>query len=182
MAKPHQRVFALLTAILFFATSVAFSVLVIWQVQKDNKANKSDTSKTSQETTNEAQGEKLQGTKLADFTPQTEPVTELKIVDLTVGTGDEVKAGNTVTAHYTGALVADGTIFQSSKDTGNPFTSPLANLIQGWQEGIPGMKVGGKRRLVIPYAKAYGEAGQPAGGIPAKADLVFDIELTAVQQ
>jgi len=184
MAKPHQRVFALITAILFFVTTIAFSALVVWQIRKDQQAEKQTTNNTQQNNTqqnNQPQEGKLQGTKLMDFTPQAEPVSELKIIDLTVGTGDEAKADGSVTAHYTGALVADGTIFQSSKDTGQPFTSALGSLIEGWKKGIPGMKVGGKRRLVIPYAQAYGDAGRPDGGIPAKADLVFDIELISVQ-
>lgn len=184
MAKPHQRVFALITAILFFATTIAFSALVVWQIRKDQQAENKTTDSTQKDPNslnNQPQEGKLQGTKLADFSPQTEPVTELKIIDLTVGTGEVAKDGGSVTAHYTGALVADGNIFQSSKDTGQPFTSALGGLIEGWQKGIPGMKVGGKRRLVIPYAQAYGEAGRPDGGIPAKADLVFDIELISVQ-
>src|SRR4051794_140277 len=122
----------------------------------------------------------LEGTKLAGFEPRPS-VTELEIIDLTPGDGDEVKSGATITAHYTGALVADGTIFQSSKDTGSPATFGLSQVIDGWTQGVPGMKVGGTRRLVIPAASAYG-ANPPAGsGIPANADLVFDITLVAVQ-
>ncbi len=92
------------------------------------------------------------------------------------GTGPEVAKGGTVTAHYTGALAKDGTIFQSSKDSGKPFTAPLTGVIPGWQEGIPGMKVGGTRRLVIPASLAYGD--KATGTIPANSDLVFDIELS----
>jgi FKBP-type peptidyl-prolyl cis-trans isomerase len=76
-------------------------------------------------------------------------------------------------------LVATGVIFQSSKDTGQTFTAPLSNLIKGWQEGIPGMKPGGTRRLIIPAAQAYGSQAQ--SGIPADSDLVFDIELVSAQ-
>lgn len=121
---------------------------------------------------------KLEGTKMANFEPVAQ-VTEIKVIDLVPGTGAEVPAGATVTAHYTGALAKDGTIFQSSKDTGSPFTSPLSNLIKGWQEGIPGMKAGGTRRLIIPAAQAYGASDRP--GIPANSDLVFDIEMVSVQ-
>lgn len=119
----------------------------------------------------------LQGTKLADFTP-VDKVDTLQKIDLVVGTGEEVPAGATVTAHYTGALAKDGTIFQSSYDRGTPIAFPLNGVIAGWTEGVPGMKVGGKRRLIIPYAQAYGDQGRPDGGIPAQADLVFDIEIT----
>lgn len=121
---------------------------------------------------------KLEGTKMANFEPVAQ-VTELQVIDLVPGTGTEVKAGGTVTAHYTGALAKDGTIFQSSKDTGSPFTAPLSNLIQGWQTGIPGMKAGGTRRIIIPADQAYGASERP--GIPANSDLVFDIELVSVQ-
>ncbi len=122
--------------------------------------------------------QKLEGTKLANFTPR-DSVAELEIIDTVVGTGDEVPVGGTVTAHYTGALVADGTIFQSSHDFGDPVTFPLDRVIAGWTQGVPGMKVGGTRRLVIPAAMAYG-AASPAANIPANSDLVFDIELVAL--
>lgn len=106
-------------------------------------------------------------------------VTELIIEDLTPGTGQECPKGATVVVHYKGTLM-DGTKFDSSYDSGKPITFPLGNLIQGWQEGIPGMKVGGKRRLTVPYMKAYGERGYP-GAIPPKADLIFEIELLGVR-
>jgi len=121
----------------------------------------------------------LQGTKLADFTP-VDKVDALQVTDIKVGDGEEVKPGATVTAHYTGALAKDGTIFQSSKDMGQPVEFSLSGVIPGWTEGVPGMKVGGTRRLLIPAAKAYGDQS-PSEDIPANADLVFDIELTAVK-
>ena len=123
--------------------------------------------------------QKLEGTKLANFTPQG-AVTELQVIDTVPGTGDEVPEGATITAHYTGALVADGTIFQSSHDFGQPATFPLSGVIAGWTQGVPGMKVGGTRRLVIPANLAYG-ASSPAPNIPANSDLVFDIELVSIQ-
>jgi peptidylprolyl isomerase len=122
----------------------------------------------------------LQGTKLANFTPPGVPVLELEIIDTKEGDGPAVEPGATITAHYTGALVADGTIFQSSHDFGDPITFGLGQVIEGWTKGVPGMKVGGTRRLVIPAAQAYG-AHSPSPDIPANADLVFDIELTVVQ-
>jgi FKBP-type peptidyl-prolyl cis-trans isomerase len=120
----------------------------------------------------------LEGTKLANFTP-VDAVPELQIIEVAEGTGDVVPEGATITAHYTGALCKDGTIFQSSKDFGGPITFGLNQIIAGWTEGVPGMKVGGVRRLVIPAAKAYG-AQSPAPNIPANSDLVFDIELAAI--
>lgn len=120
----------------------------------------------------------LEGTKLAGFEPVTN-VTQLEILDTVEGTGDEVQTDATVTAHYTGALCADGTIFQSSHDMGRPATFPLSHVIEGWQQGVPGMKVGGTRRLVIPAAQAYGTSS-PSPSIPPNSDLVFDIELTSI--
>lgn len=187
MAKTHQRVFALVAAMLFLATAVAGSVVVIMQIKKDNDASKaasqlskaaqSATQQTTQPTTKE---NKLQGTKLANFTPVAK-IDTLQSTDTVEGTGEVVKPGATVTAHYTGAVAATGVIFQSSHDSGKPVEFPLSNVIAGWTQGVPGMKVGGTRRLLIPYSLAYGDAGRPDGGIPAKADLVFDIELTAVK-
>ena len=123
----------------------------------------------------------LAGTKLANFTPVAS-VPELQTTDTTVGTGAEVKAGDTVTVDYTGAIAATGVIFQSSKDSGQPVSFGLDQVIDGWKEGIPGMKVGGTRRVLIPAAKAYG-ANPPSGsGIPANADLVFDVTLHKIGQ
>lgn len=124
--------------------------------------------------------QKYEGTMLKDFTP-TDTVTELQITDVFEGTGDVVPEGATITAHYTGALVKNGIIFQSSHDFGRAITFPLHGVIAGWTQGVPGMKVGGMRRLVIPAAMAYG-ASSPAPNIPANSDLVFDIELVAIER
>lgn len=123
---------------------------------------------------------KYEGTKLADFQPRTEPVKELEIIDAEIGTGDEVLAGATITAHYTGALVKNGIIFQSSHDFGEAISFGLNQVIQGWTVGVPGMRVGGTRRLIIPAEMAYG-ASSPAKNIPANSDLVFDIDLVAIR-
>jgi len=168
----------LVLAGLFLITSVGFSLLVIWQVRDQHKkeaAQKEITQTT--DTTNTNKGTKLEGTTLTGFTPIAK-VDTLQKIDTVTGTGNEVKAGDTITAHYTGALAATGVIFQSSLDSGSPFTSPLANLISGWQQGIPGMKEGGTRRLIIPAAQAYGSQSQ--AGIPANSDLVFDIQLISI--
>lgn len=120
----------------------------------------------------------LEGTKLANFTPITS-VPDLQIIDVVEGTGNIVPEGATITAHYTGALCKDGTIFQSSHDFGKPITFGLSQVIKGWTKGVPGMKVGGTRRLIIPSAMAYGSV-RAAANIPPNSDLVFDIELTAI--
>jgi FKBP-type peptidyl-prolyl cis-trans isomerase len=172
MAKTHQRVFALVAALLFLGTSIAFSLFVIFQTRSQNDSSTDDTSiKTTSEGGTEGM---LQGTKLEGFEP-VESVSELQIIDIKEGDGEVVPEGATVTAHYTGALAKDGTIFQSSHDTGEAVTFPLSQVIEGWQKGVPGMKVGGTRRLLIPAAMAYGD--QATDGIPANSDLVFDIEM-----
>ena len=97
--------------------------------------------------------------------------------DLVTGSGEEAPPGATVTVHYTGWL-SDGRQFDSSLG-GDPVTFGLAQVIQGWQEGVPGMRVGGKRKLVIPPELGYGKNGVP-GAIPGNAVLVFDVELFGV--
>jgi FKBP-type peptidyl-prolyl cis-trans isomerase len=113
-------------------------------------------------------------------TPQGAAVTDLKIEDLKPGTGAEAKAGQQVSVHYTGWLT-DGKKFDSSVDRGQPFKFLLGGgqVIQGWDKGVAGMKVGGKRKLTIPPQMGYGERG--AGGvIPPNATLVFEVELLGV--
>jgi FKBP-type peptidyl-prolyl cis-trans isomerase len=186
-----QRVTSFILALIIFASAIVSAIFVIQAIrqEQDDSSLSTETVETTesaneqeleQETTTETEtGNMLEGTVLSGYTPSAERVTTLQAIDLVVGTGAEVQPGGTVTAHYTGALVSSGVIFQSSKDTGSPFTAPLSNLIEGWQAGIPGMKVGGTRRLIIPAAQAYGATERP--GIPADSDLVFDIELTATE-
>lgn len=103
----------------------------------------------------------------------------LQVQDLVVGTGAEAKAGESITVDYEGTLT-DGTVFDSSKTHGTPFTFVLGagQVIQGWDQGVLGMKVGGKRKLVIPPELAYGSKGQ--GPIPPNATLSFTIDLLSV--
>jgi FKBP-type peptidyl-prolyl cis-trans isomerase FkpA len=101
--------------------------------------------------------------------------------DIRVGNGDVAKEGSHVRVHYTGWLTS-GKKFDSSVDAGKPFDFTIGNgeVIKGWEEGVAGMKAGGKRQLRIPPALAYGAAGYP-GAIPANATLIFDIQLLGVQ-
>lgn len=122
---------------------------------------------------------KYEGTKLADFTP-TKKVEQLEIIDIAVGDGAEVCPGATITAHYTGALCKNGIIFQSSHDFGKAVTFGLDQVIEGWTKGVPGMKIGGMRRLIIPSNMAYGSV-RAASNIPPNSDLVFDIELVDIK-
>ncbi|HVZ58929.1 MAG TPA: FKBP-type peptidyl-prolyl cis-trans isomerase [Patescibacteria group bacterium] len=110
--------------------------------------------------------------------PTTTPVpsAKLKIEDLTVGTGAEAKIGDTVKVNYTGTLT-NGKKFDSSYDRNQPFTFTLGKgeVIKGWDQGIVGMKVGGKRKLTIPPDLGYGNTAQ--GSIPANSTLIFEVEL-----
>jgi FKBP-type peptidyl-prolyl cis-trans isomerase len=171
--KLHRAMWMFL-AVLFIFTAVGIGAISVWQsIHATNKDKSTNNQKGATNVNN-----KLAGTQLANFTPVAK-VDSLQKIDTTVGTGDEAKASSTVVAHYTGAVASSGIIFQSSYDTGQPAEFPLSGVIKGWQEGVPGMKVGGTRRLLIPANLAYG--ANPPAGIPVNADLVFDITLVSVK-
>ncbi len=109
--------------------------------------------------------------------PGGEPPAELVIHDVIEGDGEAVAAGGTVNAHYVGIGWTSGQQFDASWDRGAPLRFPLNRVIAGWQEGIPGMKPGGRRLLVIPGAKAYGPTPPPGSGIGANEALVFVVDL-----
>lgn len=181
MARKRERIFAAFGASLFLITSSALTIIVIVLLVQQHNANKKTTTSCiatnikSADTTKSTQiGEKMQ-----NFTPTSVPQAKLETIDTVCGTGAEVKSGDTITANYVGALMSDGTVFDASANHGGAATFPLSGVIQGWSLGIPGMKVGGTRRLLIPAALAYG-ASSPSAAIPANADLVFDVTLVKI--
>ena len=132
-----------------------------------------------------ARGTQAPGTQAAGGPPAVsgEPTTTasgLQFIDIKVGTGNSPQKGQTVTVHYTGWL-ADGTKFDSSVDHGQPlsFVIGTGQVIKGWDEGVASMKVGGKRRLIIPPELGYGASGRPP--IPGNAQLIFDVELLEIK-
>jgi peptidylprolyl isomerase len=106
--------------------------------------------------------------------------TELVITDDVVGSGDEVSEGATVTAHYVGVSASSGAQFDASWDRGAPISFPLDGVIQGWSQGLIGMKVGGRRTLVIPGHLAYGSHPPPGAGIAPDETLLFTVDLVDV--
>jgi FKBP-type peptidyl-prolyl cis-trans isomerase len=179
MTRKRDRVFALSMALLFLVTASALTIAVIYTAvsSKDTSTNQKPT-QTNQNS--------LAGKPLANFTP-IESVPSLQKIDTKVGSGKEVKTGDTVSVDYTGAVASSGLVFQSSLDSGQAVSFPVREgtptqdgVIKGWAEGLVGMKEGGKRRLLIPASLAYGANPPQGSGIPANADLVFDITLHKV--
>jgi FKBP-type peptidyl-prolyl cis-trans isomerase FkpA len=125
----------------------------------------------------------------ADPAPPVAPEPAVLVTDVVSGVGDEALPGMIVIVHYTGWLhdpaAPDqrGRKFDSSRDRGQPLSFPLGagRVIRGWEQGLPGMRIGGMRRLVIPPSLAYGARGAGNGVIPPHATLVFDVELLAVE-
>jgi len=172
-------------SILFIA---AFSVFLLVSVssgqEKTKKPLKVETPTTVKGQT--VKGEKMKEEKAKEpkMAAKVDTITTasgLKYFDEKVGTGAVPQTGQTVTVHYTGWL-ADGTKFQSSKDTNRPISFPLGQgrVIKGWDEGLSTMKIGGVRKLIIPPQLAYGDPGRPPL-IPGKATLIFEVELLSVQ-
>jgi FKBP-type peptidyl-prolyl cis-trans isomerase len=191
MGEKTQRVIIWLITILFVASTigaVAYYVMINKQNEKqqaelqkaiqDQTQPNSDNPATSLQNQNQA---KLTGTKMTDFEP-IDKINELKYIDQTTGSGTSVKPGDVVTVKYVGALAKNGTIFDASSDHEGgtfKFTVGAGQVIKGWDSGLPGMKVGGKRRLLIPSGLGYGN--QSVGSsIPANSDLVFDVEIVKI--
>lgn len=173
MARKRERIIAGGAAILFLITTLAATVGFVWQLSRGDDRTQSIADQLGQ------QEERVYG-PLANFEP-VENVEKLQKIELKEGGGQEVKPNDTVTVKYTGAYASDGQIFDSSElNGGEPITFGLNQVISGWGEGVPGLKVGGKRRILIPAEQAYGANAPP--GIRANADMVFDIELIAIEQ
>lgn len=191
-----HRVVAFLLALLFLATTVGTTAYVVWQINQDGIVNETPEEKAAADALAEqrnaaeqtADGAEPCGSKTyaavdpraVPSTVTSSPVTELQKVDVKVGEGEEVQPGDCVAALYYGTLAKDGTKFDGNYDSGNPIEFSLNGVIQGWTDGLPGMKVGGVRRLVIPAAQAYG--AQERSGIPANSDLVFEVEIVGTRR
>lgn len=171
-----QRVGALLLALLFLLTTVGAAGFVVWELNQDDAGLVHETAQSNNTPNAQEPVADSQPAQVIENFDGPQEIEELRFDVKTEGDGAEVQSGDVVTIHYTGALASNGEIFDSSVARGEPATFPLNDLIPGWQQGIPGMKVGETRRLYIPSALGYGEAG---GGesIPPNADLIFDIEL-----
>ena len=126
----------------------------------------------------ETEKNRFPGEEIGDLEVITTP-DGLMYVDLVEGKGASPSPTSEVTVHYTGYLT-DGTKFDSSLDRGQPTSFPLNGVISGWTKGVGSMKIGGKRKLIIPYAMAYGANGRPPV-IPPKATLIFDVELLDIR-
>lgn len=171
----RDRVFAGMGAILFLVTGSALTIMVVWDTMH-NKNNQITTSTADTCTISSVE----EAGSILDVPEVYKPgkaLTAVETTDLTVGSGAAAKAGDCLIMKYYGTLASDGTKFDENFTTTSALQFKLgaSQVITGWDEGVVGMKVGGVRRIAIPYAKAYGEAGQ--GTIPAKADLVFVVKL-----
>jgi peptidylprolyl isomerase len=167
--KRSTRIIIWVIAIVMAAGFLGSYFLII--LENNNQANKSNNAQTAQ-----SQSSNLSTDPTAYKVSG--QVTTLQTTDETVGTGTEVKPGDTVRVNYKLTNAQSGIKYDSSYDRGQPATLSLGQVIPAWQEGIPGMKVGGKRRLIVPASLAYGAEG--SGNIPANADLVFEVELLTV--
>ena len=171
--KKRDRVVALVMAVLFFAFASSLTIAIIVEAVASHNKTSNNSSSTSTSTS-----QSLVGTALSGFTP-TSNVPTLQSKDIKVGTGATAQSGDTVTVDYTGAVASTGLIFQTTQGN-QPVSLSLNQVIKGWQLGIPGMKVGGTRQLLIPADEAYGANPSSGSGIPANAPLVFNVTLDKV--
>ncbi len=191
-----QRVVAFLLAALFLMSTLGATAYVIWQINQDDGVivEETEEEKAAAEALAQQQAEPEadpnacgQGVFTAvdprptpSVTKNDGPITELGKVDVTVGSGEEVQPGDCVAALYYGTLATTGEKFDGNYDTGEPIEFSLNGVIAGWTNGIPGMKVGGVRRLLIPSEQGYGANG--SGPIPANSDLIFEVEIVSAKR
>ncbi len=178
--KKGQRIGIWIITIVMALGSIGFYFLII--IQNNEMAKQQEEIQKALQEQQEAANKPAQalpGETAATFDAAS--VTELKKEDLKVGEGEEVQPNAKVKVNYMGWL-PDGTIFDSSNKTGTPAPIELSldQVIQGWKDGVPGMKVGGKRKLTIPAAQAYGEQG--SGKIPANTPLTFILEVVSIEK
>ncbi len=188
MAQNSQRIFILVIVGVFLLSTVAFTGIIVYSIIGDDQSQdiaEIDPAEFAELNEQLDEEDALRGTQLEGFEPISNEVAELQIIDIQEGDGAEVQPSDAVLAHYTGAFAVNGIIFESSLDAGQPVSFPLDGVIEGWQEGVPGMKEGGVRRIIIPAEQAYGPApegytAQPGQGSPL-GPLVFDIQLFAIE-
>jgi FKBP-type peptidyl-prolyl cis-trans isomerase len=181
-----QRVVAFLLASMFLLTTIAATGFVIYQLNTESGLVNEEPEVTQQP---EDTANSCGGTELAAVAPRPVPavttapvpVAELETIDVEVGSGEEVAPGACVSALYYGTLAATGEKFDGNYVSGQPIEFSLNGVIPGWTQGIPGMKVGGVRRLVIPAELAYGEQGS-GDTIPPNSDLVFEVQILSTRE
>lgn len=172
---PKSTRIAAIFVLVIFSLSLVAAAAVPLMNKKDDVASQSDIEKQLQE----LQAEQDQEPEEIDLSLKQEgAVTTMQIIDITTGSGREAKLGDTIKVKYKGALAATGAVFDSNSD-GVEFPLEVGGLIEGWTEGVPGMREGGKRKLIIPAEKGYGAQG--SGSIPPNSDLVFEIELVSIR-
>lgn len=193
-----QRMAAFLLASVFLLTSVGATAYVILQINEGDGVLVSDNDDLATDAQRQAEAQAAANTLdppcragvFDPVDPRPAPtvttndgaITELQTIDVREGDGEEVQPGDCVATLYYGTLASNGTNFDGNYDTGAPLEFSLAGgVIQGWVEGIPGMKVGGVRRILIPAAQAYGEQAQ-GDIIPANADLIFEVEVISTRR
>jgi peptidylprolyl isomerase len=178
----------LLAAAVVVPLAAAVTLVVLWAVVLSGGGSTTLVVAPTQQSTPTAVASPGSTASPAAGGPETPPAVEgeeittdsgLKYIDEVVGTGASPTLGQTVVVNYTGWLQSDGTKFDSSLDRGSPAEFVLGQVIEGWNEGLSTMKVGGKRRLIIPPDLAYGAAGRQS--IPANSTLIFDVELLDVR-
>lgn len=186
MATTH-RLFAGFGAALFLLTSSALTIAVVLTMSQNSSSNSTANNQTptiSQNSTKASNPSSIaaiylkDGTVVPGYAPLTKPLTTLEHYDIKVGNGAVVKPGATVKADYLGFLAGSGKVFDSSAAHGGPISFSLSSVIAGWAQGIPGMRVGGTRELLIPASMGYGS--QAVSGIPANSDLGFYVQIDSV--